>query len=792
VDAIVVTFSDEKTSLLAPSPVQLRSAFFRSGERNLSGYIVDTSNLNRKFSVEVLIDGHSVRVVRADAAVGELLTERVGDGCYGFSCSLESAVFSECTVVEARLANLGTAVGTPIVFSQTSDETPQHTDTGSVCWLGGLRFSGWLAADSAVATAAVVVDGTMVMRVPARSWRQVCVSEGASRAVRGFDFHLPERFADGTAHNLTIVDDVGEGVSGSSTFFVAYEDGLRNAIVEHSVSMQEQVRVELLDRLLPMSAPFSRYQSWRESFALFPGSTVSSRGGIIIVGGGSAEDTLDTLQVQTHTEWIAASLEPTSEPSGLRSKSALAFLGNDGADCDFVVFTLAGTLLAPFALQRIAAAFAQFPQAQAVYSDLDVQSDDGSVWPLAFPAFDYERMLEQGYCAHLFALRRETAERSLRDGASSLYRLFNSILDNARAPYSNIVHLPGALGILPEFDKMASYASLASAAIAHLRRKGIKAQVTPVKGTILPAAHIIRKNPRLSTTIVIPTRNRLHVLRNCIDSILPAARRAQAELLILDNDSADPDMLDYLAEIEKRIVTVLRIPGEFSIPRLNNRAAKIARGDVLCLINSDIKALDDNWLEEMLSRMVADDVGAVGALLVSSSRTVRHGGIVLGPGFSATHAFNDRVDGDVGYGDLLCIAHECSAVAAACMVTRRSDYLEVDGMDEIKFPLTFHDVDYCLKLRAIGKRIVFTPHAKLENPETTDRQKAIKANHEERINRELQNLRAKWGSVLAEDPYYSPILSLDPRPFSALAWPARAMAARVNNAPVSAQIPPGF
>ena len=110
----------------------------------------------------------------------------------------------------------------------------------------------------------------------------------------------------------------------------------------------------------------------------------------------------------------------------------------------------------------------------------------------------------------------------------------------------------------------------------------------------------------------------------------------------------------------------------------------------------------------------------------------------------------------------------------------------------MRFPVNFNDVDYCLKLRANGKRIVFTPHAKLVHLELASRRGDTKAGQAERFERELQNLRAKWGAVLAADPYYSPMLSRDPIPFSALAWPAPSMQPRVNRPPVPLQIPPGF
>ena len=121
---------------------------------------------------------------------------------------------------------------------------------------------------------------------------------------------------------------------------------------------------------------------------------------------------------------------------------------------------------------------------------------------------------------------------------------------------------------------------------------------------------------------------------------------------------------------------------------------------MICILNDDVNALDEQWLDEMLSRIAQRDVGAVGAQLIWPSGVVQHGGIVLGSSFAAAHAFSDRIDTDVGYGDLLRVAHECSAVTAACLVTRRRDFLEVGGMDEVRFPVNFSDVDYCLNLRA--------------------------------------------------------------------------------------------
>lgn len=768
----------------------LQTAFYRTGERSFRGYAFDTGNPNHKPVVEIIVDGYPLKSIRADGYAPDLGENQVAGAYHGFACVLPEAVITDAEIIEARLANLDTIVGAPIRLSMPSDPTQQNASEGTVHWLGGLRFSGCFC-DSEAAIGNVFVDGSLVSRVRPSRWSHFGKLETDARAVKAFDFWLPRKYADGNAHQLVVRNDRGEDISGKPIVFIAYADGLRELVASTGLSGQERLRAQLFDEFLPMSVPFSAYQDWRERFPILIGPTVPLSCGVLMVGGGAAEETLASLKEQIHHEWVAAALPETRNPFAFKSELALEFLRNDGS-CDFVVFMLSGTVLAPTALQRLASAFAEYPEAQLVYGDVDFLSDDGSIWPLAFPVFDYERMLEQGYCACLFAVRRVAAERSIAAGASNLYRIFNSTLDDGTISRANIVHLPGALGTLPRFDKYAAGCVLTVATGEHLRHKGVQATVTLRHGGVLPAVQVSRKRNAASVTVIIPTRNRYDLLRNCIESIRPAVERIQAEILIVDNDSADSAALECFAEINKRAAKVIRVPGEFNFAKLNNCAATAANGEILCFLDDDVKALNDQWLDEMLSRIADREVGAVGGLLIYPSKIVQHGGIVLGPSFAAADAFNDRLDGDVGYCDLLRVAHECSAVTAACLATRRDYFFAVGGMDEVRFPIHFSDVDYCLKLRAGGKRIVFTPHARLLHLESAGRRRNGKAGHKEQFERELQDLRAKWGAVLAADPYYSPILSREPIPFSALAWPPGRIEPRANKRPVAIEVPAGF
>jgi O-antigen biosynthesis protein len=779
--------------LKAPNPRihdDLRTLFQWSHDRTFSGFIFDAADPGRKFVVELLIDGFAVKWARATDYVGALAATGIGDSCYGFTFSLDDVTLDHGAVVEARVANLGTMIGEPVAIRGIDAPSRALSSPGAIRWLGGLRFSGWLAEGSQ-SVADIFVDGEQVSQVQPSGWCHIGNAEDAI-AARALVFHVPERFADGSARRLAVSNSRGEHLEGSPLPFVAFAGGFERAIAGSVGTDIEGLRAAMLDHLVPMSVPFEHYHRWRDHFPKHVTNGPSLKAAVILVGSGAVDDTLESLNTQCHFDWVAASLLETTDYAGFDSAMAQAFLAGDGAEADFVVFVLSGAILEANAIMRMSDAFESHGEIVAVYGDVDVASGDGSLWPLAFPAFDYERMLEQGYCSYVFALRRAAAERVIADGACSLYRAFNSLLDDGMNAAEGISHLPGSLATLPSINLDAASESLATATQAHLDRRGVRAQTTPGRGQLLPAVKAFQKPGDAAVTIVIPTRNRRDLLEACIESIQPALRGRNCEVIVVDNDSSEPATLEYLSSIDCRQANVLRVAGDFNFARLNNIAAGVARGEFLCLLNNDVQALDDHWLDEMLGRMSAADVGAVGALLSWPSGVVQHGGVVLGPNFAATHAFNDRMQGDAGYGDLLRVSHECSAVTAACLLTRRTDYLDLGGLDEFRFPINFNDVDYCLKLRAAGKRIVFTPHARLLHLESASRGTDKRADRSARFERELRNLRLKWADALMADPFYSPALTLDPIPFSALAWPLRRMDARINVPPKPIVAPPGF
>jgi O-antigen biosynthesis protein len=770
----------------------LRTDFFCRNDQTFGGYVVDPDDLQRRFVVEMFLDGLPLRLARADAYANELAIEGLGDACYGFVFNLSQRVIDNGTIVEVRLANTDIPVGYPISIKMQQSDARQLPGTSEIRWLGGLRFDGWCSDDGADApTIAAIIDGERIAEAKATRWANIGNGRDARLAHR-FDLHLPARFADGHVKHVQFVRDNGEDFPGGPIAIVAFGDGLARTLDSFNELAAERPRAAEFDRLLPMSMPFSAYADWLVRFPIAtPKKTDVAPIAVALLGSGDAKPSLKSLQKSQGVDWVAATLPEAGGQSEFMDEHLQQFLLGDAKNSEYVVFTLSGTRFTATALDQIASAFAEFPNAFAVYGDFDVAGGDGLSWPIALPAFDYERLLEQGYCARLFALRKDVALSAVRKGKSDLYRLFLSTFDDR--PRDGIVHIPGSLATLAVLDPVLESVLLADAVTQHFKARKLVAQIRKSSPGLFPAIRVSRPVAAGLTTIIIPVRNQLGLLQSCLRSIKPAAGQSAVDILIVDNDSSDPDMVKFLRNLASSgEASVVPVPGPFNFAHLNNVAAENAKGDLLCLLNNDVEAIDSEWLREMLCRISDGDVGAVGALLVWPSGVVQHGGTVLGANFAATHAFSDRIHTDPGYADMLNVTRECSAVTAACMLTRRRDYLDIGGMDELHFPVNFNDVDYCLKLRAGGKRIVFTPHARLRHLESASRGRDEQPDRAARFARELQQLRARWGEGLMTDPYYNPNLSLDAVPFSALAWPPRPRKPRVNRPSMPADVPTGF
>lgn len=274
-------------------------------------------------------------------------------------------------------------------------------------------------------------------------------------------------------------------------------------------------------------------------------------------------------------------------------------------------------------------------------------------------------------------------------------------------------------------------------------------------------------------SLIIPTRNGLDLIRQCIKSIQEKTNYQAYEIIVVDNGSDEPAVLDYFKSLLTfPNIQVLRVDAPFNYSALNNFAAKHAKGELICLLNNDVEVISPDWLSEMVGHALRPDVGAVGARLWFPDNSLQHGGVILGLWGLAGHAHLGLKRGQLGYHGRAALAQNYSAVTAACLVIRRSIFDTLGGLNESDLPVAFNDIDFCLRVKAAGYRNVWTPFAELYHHESATRGMEDTPEKQLRFSKEAQFMHQRWGSALLTDPAYNANLTLAGDDFG-LAWPPR-------------------
>jgi GT2 family glycosyltransferase len=782
-----ITDDDPQRRVPPPSDRPV-GAFHAIGDFAVGGWVLDPSRPGHRFAVEIRADGEHLGLVLAESFSAEVRSRFGGDGCHGFTFVLDAEQLGATRVIEAVVANSDTVIGAVEWRDRAEGETPSRAVVGELLWSGGLRVSGFahdLADPGRPVAIDVFVDGDLVCRTVADTWRDMGHETVVPSGRIGFDVGLPLSLADGEAHVVRVTAQ-GLDLDGSPTVMLVHEAGFAGlaSALDPDDRTGLRTRATLLDRLMPAALPLSDARSWLERFPVDTPPAAMGTMAVLILGGGDdhAAVSLQSLERQGHTRWLALHV-PADDRRIDRDAFAQARDELVDAGVDGVIVITAGAVLDAQAIGHMAAALEDTAAPGLVYPDV-VRIVDGRPVPVAFPAYDRFRMRAQGYCVDLFAVPAGLFETASASGAASGYDLLLSCLRACEASGDAIAHLPQFLAVTPPPGLESGAQALAEAVRSDLavRSPGTDIAVEAGPGHFFPAVACRRPAPGdvPRVTIVIPTRDRLDLLQPCIDSLLTRTRDVDFEILVVDNGSRDPETIAYFAALEAVGHSVLRADIPFNYSRLNNMAVAQARHDLVCLLNNDVEVIEDGWLAEMTSLLREDGVGIVGATLLWPSRIVQHGGVVVGPHLAARHAFNSCLDGEAGYGDMLLVERQHSAVTAACLLISRADYEAVGGLDEVAFPVTFNDVDLCLKVGATGKAVVMSPNARLLHKESASRGLDVSREKNARARKETAALRDRWGALLVDDPFYNPNLGLDLFPFEGLATPPRRRALRLR------------
>ena len=269
-------------------------------------------------------------------------------------------------------------------------------------------------------------------------------------------------------------------------------------------------------------------------------------------------------------------------------------------------------------------------------------------------------------------------------------------------------------------------------------------------------------------TAIVPTRNRVDLLRTCLEGLQRTDYSAGIETLVVDNGSDDPETLRYLASLNPEFARTVHMPGAFNFAAINNAAVAQASGELICFLNNDVETTTPDWLETLAIQALRPEVGAVGAQLLYPSGRIQHAGVVLGIGGGAAHAHRLLLPEEEGYFHRHALPQFVSAVTAACLVVSKDRFLAVGGFDADNFAVAFNDVDLCLKLNERGWQSLYEPRARLVHHESVSRGSDGDPVGARRLEGELAALQQRWGIAPPQlpgrtvDPFHHPALS----PFS--------------------------
>ena len=291
---------------------------------------------------------------------------------------------------------------------------------------------------------------------------------------------------------------------------------------------------------------------------------------------------------------------------------------------------------------------------------------------------------------------------------------------------------------------------------AHLRQMLHHRRARPAPRLPLAPIAIVCDLPPVS--VIVPTRNRVDLLRTCLDGVA-AADYPDVEIIVIDNDSDDPETLAYLAALDPARHRVLRHGGAFNYSAINNRAAQEAQGRLLCLLNNDIETTDRTWLATLATQALRPNVGAVGARLLYPDGRIQHAGVVIGVGNAAGHAHRFLRPDEEGYFHRHNLPQFTMAVTAACLVVEREKFMAVGGLNERDFAVAFNDVDFCLRLNRQGWQSLYEPRATLIHHESVSRGLDRDPVGAARFAGELAALQRLWKTNEIYDPYHHHQLS---------------------------------
>ncbi len=412
-----------------------------------------------------------------------------------------------------------------------------------------------------------------------------------------------------------------------------------------------------------------------------------------------------------------------------------------------------------------------------IYTDEDKIDDKTREYfdPNFKPDFNIDLFTSCNYICHMFVASKKLVDKvgkfnSIYDGAQDYDFIFRCV-EQAK----DIVHIPkvlyhwrihkASLAAAPE-AKMYAFEAGRKAIEAHYERVGLEAKVESLQEHgFYKTTFAVKGNPKVS--IVIPNKDHVADLKKCMDSIEKLSEYRNFEFIVVENNSTEEATFAHYKEIEKKDnVKVVYWDKEFNYSAINNFGVSHAQGEYILLLNNDTEMINPDALSQMVGYCQRDDVGIVGARLYFEDGSIQHAGVIVGYGGVAGHAFGGLFEENNLYMSRTKVACDYSAVTAACLMVKKDIFYQAGQLDE-DFVVAFNDVDFCLKVRELGKLVVYNPNAKLYHYESKSRGLEDTPEKLERFNREAEKFVGKWSEIIENgDPNYNVNLALNRSDFA--------------------------
>lgn len=424
--------------------------------------------------------------------------------------------------------------------------------------------------------------------------------------------------------------------------------------------------------------------------------------------------------------------------------------------------------LAPFALYEVVKAINEHQEPDFVYSDMDKIEyvDKERFAPFFKPDFAPDMLRSYNYICHFSVIKQTLIERIgsfCSDFDSSQH---HDLILRATENSNRVVHIPKILYhqrshensvAIDVSSKTYAYEAGKKAILEHLQRLGLKGSID--FGNYLGSYKInYELNSRKKISIIIPNKDHVKDLDGSLKSIYSKTTYDNYEIIIVENNSIDEQTFEYYESLKKypNLTVVEWKERGFNFAAIVNYGVLFAEGEYLLLLNNDVEVITSTWLEEMVMYLQRDDVGIVGAKLYYPDDTVQHVGVYIDKTIAAGHISYKLPQDHQGYFCRASLVQNVSAVTGACLMIKKDLYHAVAGLDAALFTVDFNDVDLCMKIRKLGKLVVFTPTAELYHHESKSRINDADNSNKIRATRERDNFLIKWANELEKgDPYYN-------------------------------------